>query len=76
MFTVIDDSTYGLNACYDAVKTQVEMFKENPVHLLGIYTLRASQDALFNTNMITALMEYIKDNNIKWNDKIQEAKLC
>ena len=69
MFTVIDDSTYGLNACYQAVKSDVAFLGQNPIYLLGKYTLRAAQDPLFNRDMITALMEYIKDNNIEWTYK-------
>ena len=69
MFTVKDDATYGLNACYDSIKSSVEKFGEDPIRLLGEYVLRAEQDVFFNKKMITAMMEYLKDNNIEWNYK-------
>lgn len=68
MIDVIDDETYGLNACYQHIKWQVEKLHENPIYLLGQYILRDEQDPLFNSTMVTAMKQYIKDNSIQWND--------
>jgi hypothetical protein len=68
MIDVIDDETYGLNACYQQIKFEVEELHFDPICLLGKYILRNEQDPLFNSTMIPAMKQYIKDNNIKWND--------
>ena len=62
------DERYNLTACLDAVKHHVEILKEDPIRLFGKYTLRAEQDPLFNATMVTALKQYIKEQNIQWND--------
>jgi hypothetical protein len=59
---------YGFEACMESVTTYIETFKEDPIKLLGEYTLREKQDPFFNTLMIDALLEYIEAHNIKWND--------
>lgn len=68
MIDVIDDETYGLNACYQHIKWEVEKLHLDPIRLLGKYILRNEQDPLFNSTMIPAMKLYIKDNNIQWND--------
>ena len=60
------DEQYNLNSCLWAVKQEVEKRGEDPIRLLGKYTLRNEQDPLFNSTMVEAIKKYIKDNNIKW----------
>jgi len=62
------DERYNLTACLDAVKQHIEIHKEDPIRLLGKFTLRAQQDPLFNKTMVEALEKYIQENNIQWND--------
>lgn len=60
---------FSFDACMRSVEFDIEFLHTNPLTLLGEYTLRAQQDALFNKTMITALMAYINEHGIKWNDK-------
>lgn len=62
------DERYNLIACREAVKLHIEVRKEDPIRLLGKFTLRAEQDPLFNTTMLEALKEYIEVHNIQWNN--------
>jgi len=62
------DAAYNLNSCLACVKTKIEDYHEDPIRLLGKYTLRAEQDPFFNREMLTALKQYIKEHNIAWND--------
>lgn len=59
---------FGLDACKQSVCFQIEELHQNPIKLLGEFTLRAKQDAFFNRTMITALLGYIEEHNIKWSD--------
>lgn len=60
---------FSLKACKESVEFSIEFLHEDPIRLLGEYTLRAKQDPFFNKTMIDALMEYITEHSIKWNDK-------
>lgn len=60
---------YSLKACRESVEFDINFLHEDPIRLLGEFTLRATQDIFFNKTMITALMQYIEENNIKWDDK-------
>lgn len=62
------DERYNMIACKDAVRMHIETLKEDPIRLLGKFTLRAIQDPLFNTTMLEALKEYIEVHNIQWNN--------
>lgn len=59
---------FSLEACYDEVAFQVEVMGKDIFELLGRYIVRAKQDIFFNKMMIDACEEYIKKNNIKWDD--------
>lgn len=59
---------FGIKACKESVVFLVERLEENPILLLGEFTLRAKQDPFFNKKMIDALMEYIEEHKIRWND--------
>ena len=63
------EELFGIDTCYSHIKHEVEVMKYDPIRLLGKYILRDKQDALFNSTMIDAMLKYIEDNNIKWNDK-------
>lgn len=63
------NADFSLKACKESVEFSVEFLHEDPIRLLGEYTLRAAQDPFFNRTMITALNEYIAEHGIKWNDK-------
>ena len=63
------EDMFGLNSCLEHVRYSVENYGEDPIRLLGEYTLRAIQDPLFNKTMINAIKQYIADNQISWNYK-------
>jgi len=65
------DENYNLISCLACVKSEIENYHKDPIKLLGEYTLRSEQDPLFNTTMVTAIKQYIKDNNIQWNYRRQ-----
>lgn len=60
---------FGIEACYEGVQLYVETLHEDPIRLLGKFTLRAKQDVLFNKTMIEACLKYIEDHQIRWDDK-------
>ena len=60
---------FGLEACMESVVFDIEFLHENPFELLGRWMVRAEQDVFFNKTMITALKQYIKEHDLKWNDK-------
>ncbi len=60
---------FSFEACYKSVVFDIEFLHEDPLRLLGEYTLRAKQDVFFNKTMIEALLAYIENHNIKWDDK-------
>ena len=57
---------YSLDACTESVEFQIETLHEDPIRLLGEYTLRARQDPFFNRRMVDALIEYIDAHGINW----------
>lgn len=63
------DEQYNLNSCLWHIKQEVEELGEDPIRLLGKYTLRNEQDPLFNPTMVEAIKKYIKDNDIQWTYK-------
>ena len=62
------EELYGFKACYECVESDIKR-GEDPIRLLGEFVLRDKQDKFFNSTMIDAMLKYIEDNNIKWNDK-------
>ena len=62
------DAVYNLNSCLWQVKHEIEELGQDPIRLLGKYTLRAEQDPLFNKTIVTAIKQYIQENEISWND--------
>lgn len=62
-------SDFSLKACMESVQFSVEVLHENPFEELGRAIVRAEQDVFYNKTMIEAWKKYIKDNNLKWNDK-------
>lgn len=61
---------FSLEACMESVKMEIELCHEDPIRLLGEFTLRAEQDLFFNKTMIDALKLYISEHGIKWNDGV------
>lgn len=59
---------YSLEACYEAVKFEVETVGTNVFEALGRAIIRDEQDMFFNTTMIEAYKKYIKDHNLKWDE--------
>lgn len=59
---------FGLEACMESVKFDIEFLHKNPFELLGRWMVRAEQDIFFNKNMITALKQYIAEHNLEWDD--------
>lgn len=57
---------FSFKACYNSVVFEVEKLHGNPFTMLGEYIVRAEQDKFFNKTMIEAVKQYIKDNNISW----------
>ena len=67
--TTIEKDAFGLEACMNSVKFDIDFLHENPFELLGRWIVRSEQDVFFNKTMITALKQYIADHDLKWNDK-------
>ena len=59
---------YGLDACYESVKFEIETLGLNVFEELGRAIIRAELDVLFNKTMIEAYRKYIKDNNLSWDN--------
>lgn len=59
---------FGMAACMESVEFDIEVLHENPFELLGRWMVRAEQDVFFNKTMITALRQYIKEHDLKWNE--------
>lgn len=57
---------FSLNACMEAVKTDVEFLHMNPFEELGRAIIRAEQDIFFNKTMIEAWKKYITENGLTW----------
>lgn len=55
---------FGMNACMESVKQDVEKWGKNPFDLLREYQERAKTDIFFNKRMIEAVEEYIRINNL------------
>lgn len=60
---------FSLEACMESVKFDVEFFHQNPFEELGRAIVRAEQDAFFNKTMIEAWKKYIRDNELRWDEK-------
>lgn len=59
---------YSLEACYEAVKYEVEVLGTNVFEALGRAIVRSEQDVFFNSKMIEAYKKYIKEHNLGWDD--------
>lgn len=59
---------YSLEACYEAVRYEVEVVGTNVFEALGRAIIRSEQDVFFNNKMIEAYKKYIKDNNLNWDE--------
>lgn len=57
---------FSLDACMEAVKTDVEILHMNPFEELGRAIIRAEQDIFFNKTMIEAWKKYIAENGLTW----------
>ena len=62
---------FGLEACLESVEFDVEVLHRNPFEELGRSIIRAEQDVFFNKTMIEAWKQYIKEHDLKWNDKTE-----
>lgn len=60
---------FSLEACMRSVKFSVEELRKNPFEELGRAIVRAEQDVFFNKTMIEAWKQYIKENDLKWDEK-------
>ena len=63
------NADFSFEACYRSVTFDIEFLHEDPIAKLGEFTLRAKQDIFFNKTMIDALLKYIEDHNVRWDDK-------
>lgn len=59
---------FGMEACMESVRRSVELLGKNPFEELGRSMVRAEQDVLFNKKMIEAWKQYIRENEIGWDD--------
>lgn len=62
---------FGLEACMESVRFSVEFLHQNPFEELGRAIIRAEQDVFYNKTMIEAWKQYIKENELRWNEKIE-----
>jgi hypothetical protein len=63
------DYDFSLKACMESVEFEIETLKANVFEELGKAIIRAEQDPFFNKTMIEAYKTYIKEHDLKWNDK-------
>lgn len=63
---------FSLRACMESVRFSVDVLHENPFEELGRAVIRAEQDLFFNRTMIEAWKQYIRDHNLRWDDKRAE----
>lgn len=68
----MEKNIFGLEACMESVKFSVEFLHQNPFEELGRAIIRAEQDVFFNKTMIEAWKQYIKENELKWDEKIEK----
>lgn len=59
---------FSLEACYEAVRFEVEVVGTNVFEALGRAIVRAEQDVSFNNTMIEAYKKYINDHDLGWDD--------
>ena len=57
---------FGLKACLDECKWEVEKLGVNPFEELGKSIIRAENDIFFNKRMVEAWKLYISENGLKW----------
>ena len=62
------EEMFGLEACLESIRFDVEKLGRDPKEMLGEYIIRAEQDVFFNKKMIDAMKLYIRENGIRWND--------
>ena len=62
------ENSFGLDACYESVKFDVEFFHKNPFEELGRSIIRAKQDVFFNKTMIEAWEKWIADHEMRWDE--------
>lgn len=68
----MEKNIFGIEACMESVKFSVEFLHQNPFEELGRAIIRAEQDVFFNKTMIEAWKQYIKENELKWDEKIEK----
>lgn len=54
-----EEGIFGIKACKESIKFQVEFFKESLYKQLEEYVERANKDVLFNQAMVLACWELI-----------------
>lgn len=60
---------FSLKACLESVEFEVEFLNVNPFEALGRAIIRAEQDVFFNKTMIEAYKTYIREHDLKWDNK-------
>ena len=68
----MEKNIFGIEACMESVKFSGEFLHQNPFEELGRAIIRAEQDVFFNKTMIEAWKQYIKENELKWDEKIEK----
>lgn len=57
----VEDGQFGVKACKESIKFNVEFFNENLYNLLEEYVQRANNDPFFNKAMVLACWELINE---------------
>lgn len=56
-----EGGSFGITACKESIKFDVEFFKKNLYQLLEEYVKRANEDIFFNRAMVLACWELINE---------------
>ena len=56
-----EEGIFGIKACKESIKFQLEFFKESLYKQLEEYVERANKDSLFNQAMVLACWEMINE---------------
>ena len=57
----VEGGDYGITACKETIRADIERNKKSPYELLEEYTKRAQTDIFFNKTMVLAVWEIINE---------------
>lgn len=63
------NADFSLKACMESVKFYVETLHCDPFAELGRSIIREEQDPFFNKTMIAAWKQWIREHDLKWDER-------